>query len=82
MGWPAADAAQAAGLRPPCPHVGMGRAHIFAIVTAVVMTGLCSISVRKALPLSSWVAQSKSAQPVLSASFTDEETEAQRDKDT
>ena len=72
------------GCRAPSslPTCGHGQAHIFAIVTAVVMTGLCSISVCKALPLSSWVAQSKSAQPVLAAPFTDEETEAQRDKDT
>ena len=49
-GMAAAAADQVAGLCPPCPHLGMGRAHIFFILAAMVTTDVCSISVCKALP--------------------------------
>lgn len=49
--WMAAAAAdQVAGLCPPCPHLGMGRAHILFISAAMVTTDVCSISVCTALP--------------------------------
>ena len=49
-GMAAAAADQVAGLCPPCPHLGMGRAHVFFISAAMVTTDECSISVCTALP--------------------------------